>query len=122
MGAKRPMIAKLVLAFIFAALPFQYCVGAQPTVSLNDVEEIEQVVALPAGAHPVSDYSRYYDNEMIGGRVFIRGVFVLEGPSRAGRHLSESAMPPTDGGCWVVTIFFDLKNRRVAGVYCNGLG
>ena len=112
----------LVVMLVAAAVtPAFVNAGPNQTVSAVDVADLEQSVTLPKGAHRLADYARYYTAESLHHRRVLRGYFVLKGPDTPGSYLRESPVIVADGGCSVVTVYFDLKTRRVAGAVCNGL-
>jgi hypothetical protein len=90
-------------------------------VNLADIDVLERTLQLPKGAYPLNDYARYYTAETVSHRAMVRGYFLWHGPEAAGRYLRASSVTVADGGCSVVTVYFDVETRHVAGAYCNGL-
>lgn len=85
--------------------------------------EIESQVAMPKGAGPLKDYSRFYAEAPAGKIV---GLYIRGGsgdlPAGARRWVRFDALPGIDdGGCSVVNIVFDLATRKVEKAFCNGL-
>lgn len=84
------------------------------------MNEVEQKLALPAGAAPLSDYLRTYaylrDHTVIG-------IYVHRGlrKDRPGRSWVERQDLPriADGGCAVVTIFYDPSKGASPEALCN---
>jgi len=112
-----------LVATLSIGIAFQTAVAARDGhLRTADIDLIEQTVALPEGAHAVAGYARYYTAETVSRRPMIKGVFLWHGSEPAGRYLRRSSSDVADGGCDVVTVFFDLKTRRIAGAFCNGLG
>ena len=89
---------------------------------------MESRVKLPARAHRLSDYARYYTFDGSGQVVAIYTTFVDD----RNRHYdlaigqrrwveSERSLPGIeDGGCDVVTVTFDPAKNTVTNVSCNG--
>ena len=97
------------------------------------VAHFESLVKLPRGADSLARYDRYYAGVYISGRKVIEGVYVeierdfRSGPNpprpRPSVHIVTPKRLPmiADGGCSVVTVFYDVKTDKAAGADCNGL-
>jgi hypothetical protein len=88
----------------------------QDNTALLDV--IESTARLPDGASPLNEYDRFYT--VMGDKTFI-GIYVHRdetGPTQR-RWVSQEEMPRIrDGGCSVVTIFFNASTRH-SNAMCN---
>ena len=87
--------------------------------TLAQVTSLEAKLQLPAGARPIAEYARYYKGVVIQGRRLIEG-YLLQGHGAPGIYLKPFADEIDDGGCSVITVYFDVSADRVAGVSCNG--
>lgn len=108
------------------------------------MDRIERDVRLPTGAHPLSDYARYYAFEnggvhavyimswdstplpgdaCVNSRSHDYNCQILLDPLKAGerRWLAESRDLPieTEGGCGVVELHFEVDKGRVTNVACH---
>lgn len=96
----------------------------QPTPAM--VRDLELKVRLPATAEPLSTYARYYTGESISGRRVLKGYYLAggvgngRGLAKPGIYLRPSEVLVDDGGCDVITVFYDPQTKTIAGVYCNG--
>jgi len=92
--------------------------------SASAIAALEGQLKLPKGAWPLSGYDRYYTGTWVSGRRMIKGVLYIEHANQHGkvRIVTEQELPVImDGGCSVVTVFFDVATNRVAGTFCNGI-
>ena len=113
---------KAIFAVVLAlAVPLHANAVPLNSAKTADVDSLERTVKLPPGSYPIDAYARYYTVESISHRRMVLGYFVFGGPEPAGRYLHGSPVSISDGGCSVVTVYFDLKTQKVAGVSCNGL-
>jgi hypothetical protein len=94
----------------------------------DDIVAVEARLRLPRKALKLKDYARYYTGEFHHGRRMLKGYFVgifLGDDPKKGDHAGSYLKPPpfavADGGCLVVTVYYDVAARRFAGVFCNGL-
>lgn len=102
-----------------------------PTYSANDnkvpmsksfVETVEGNLNLPSGAHSLDSYTRYYAEEVVGGRRMLVGIFVYKDGEPGIRIVEPSALPRVlDGGCRVVNLRYDIERRKLSGLFCNGV-
>ncbi len=113
----------------------------------DTIAYFEPLITMPRGAQPLEAYDRYYAMERINDRNIVRGVFLVRssfgGVDRAGMtQLAEGSniyrgapndLPTiADGGCGVITIFFDTvssqflqietdpRDHLTASAVCNG--
>lgn len=91
-----------------------------PTIDL--VEKVEAELKMPAGTK-LSSYARYYYGQISQGRRVLIGEFVL-GSDAPGVHIvtSEKAPEILDGGCSLIDLKYDVENRVVVDISCNGVG
>lgn len=87
-----------------------------PTPSDQIMNRIEAQVRMPARAHPLNSYRRYYYRD---GPVII-GLYLSS--TTPGREwiTKEDRRWVLDGGCGVVTVTFSPKTNNVISVDCNG--
>ena len=84
------------------------------------MEKIERAVTLPRGAEPLSHYVRRYaylgDQTIIG--VYISRDIDKNGPARS--WVGAKQLPHiSDGGCGVVTVFYDPSKNLRPDAMCN---
>jgi hypothetical protein len=114
-------------------------------VDLDTIGYLEPRITMPVGARPIEDYDRYYAMDRIDDRNIVRGIFLLRssfgGIDRPGteavapgiyRGASTLDLPMiADGGCSVVSFFFDAESLQfvqiattedgaTAPAVCNG--
>ena len=77
---------------------------------------------LPKGTQPLAAYARYYSGVIIQGHRLVEGYYLARLGGPPGIYLKPFDGGIADGGCDVVTVFFDPKAGRMAGAFCNGLG
>jgi hypothetical protein len=87
--------------------------------TLADVAAVEAKIELPKGAEPIAAYARYYSGVVVSGHRLVKGYY-LRGFGRPGVYLKPYPDEIDDGGCSVVTVYFDLTADRTAGAFCNG--
>jgi|JI10StandDraft_1071094.scaffolds.fasta_scaffold11203_6 hypothetical protein len=123
------------------ALPAQPDAGpAEPSVaeahgvSVRFVQAIEQQVVMPPGAQPLHEYNRFYVRRQLSDRDVVQGRFLLRRPyypQRSGFALegipnayatTEQSLPIVmDGGCTVVTVFFDVATMTLLPLAQEGM-
>ncbi len=89
-----------------------------------DVVRLERQV-MPPGGYRLDSYDRAYSGTYVSGRKVIEGRWVEVERGRKPRVdvVSYEKLPDiADGGCSVVTVYYDLATAKIAGVRCNGLG
>ena len=90
-------------------------------VTAAEVDAIEARIKMPAGTSPLASYGRYYSYVTIDGHRLIEGYLVAEPFSRPGRYLNSEGPGIEDGGCSVITVYYDPERQHVAGTFCNGV-
>src|SRR5216683_1484350 len=118
---------KLILVFVAALFP-PLAQAASSRSWLPDrgtIDEIEAAIAMPAGAHPVAAYLRFYTGDRKDGRPVVLGTFVLrdllQRPAAPINIVKKADMPIIlDGGCAVVNLEFDTQRKQVVSISCNG--
>lgn len=123
--------------------------SAQNSVSEASIRTIESQIVMPRGARTLELYNRYYALDQLNGREVVVGVFLLRssfGETVRQGAVTVAAIPNVftalpqqlpliaDGGCSVVTVYFDLTTQRLLPILlegvdaepelgaCNGLG
>lgn len=96
-------------------------------VTLETIATIEAQAQMPRGAEALEAYDRYYAVQRSEGRDVVRGVFLLRSLfgdiDRAGmtavrdrpnvyRGAAEDIPIVADGGCAVVTMYFDIQSNH----------
>ena len=128
------MTAVLVaVTLALATLPRAF---AQNSASEVTIRAIEYQVVMPRRAWSLDLYDRYYAPDNVDGREIIVGVFLLRssfgGRARDGAApastianaftTSRSQLPTIlDGGCSVVTVYFDVATQRLLPVHLEGV-
>ncbi len=97
------------------------------TVTLETIATMEARAQMPRGAEALQAYDRYYAPQRIEDRNVVRGVFLLRSSfgdiDRAGmtavpdrpnvyRGAVEDIPVVADGGCAVVTMYFDIESNH----------
>lgn len=100
--------------------------AAEP-VALETIATMEAQAQMPRGAEAIEAYDRYYAAHRIDDRTVVRGVFLLRSSfgdiDRAGmtavpdmpnvyRGAAEDIPVVADGGCAVVTMYFDPQSNH----------
>lgn len=88
---------------------------------MADVAALERVVQLPRGAKSIGAYARYYTLSYEDGRSILVGYYLLDAPDPPGLYIRATPFQMMDGGCSVVTVRFDLTEKRATGASCNGV-
>jgi hypothetical protein len=137
-----------------AATALAACASIEPqpssaTVLFEDtIGHLEGRVVMPDEAQPLAAYDRYYANDRVGDREVIRGVYLLHSSfgdvardgmapvaHRAGVFRGNVEYLPVvaDGGCALISVYFDIKlydflmlheegsNQLPSPATCNGL-
>lgn len=81
------------------------------------MNRIERQLFLPAGAKPLSSYTRFYYD---AGPDVVAGTFVRGQEGRRWVNSPLDAPGIKDGGCDIVNDRFDRPSNRITAVYCNG--
>jgi len=107
-----------ILSLIAFASLFLVAAGDRETAIMDEVED---AVRLPQAAQPLESYVRKYtylgDGTVIG--VYVLATMGVDKPGRS--WVAQRDMPViADGGCSVVTVFYDQKTRRAPTSRCNG--
>ncbi|MBQ1559625.1 MULTISPECIES: hypothetical protein [Caulobacter] len=91
----------------------------------DQVVQLEAQVKPPRG-YRLDQYDRSYSGTFMSGRKIIEGRWVqvdLPGQKPKVEIVPYHQLPDiADGGCAVVTVYYDVATAKVAGVACNGLG
>jgi hypothetical protein len=95
----------------------------EATVKLPDLGQSTQY---PHGHIPApSEFARYYIGSISNGHHVLSAEFVLaDGRSKPGIFVVDTLrrFRIADGGCGVVHIEYDVEDRRVESLKCNGFG
>lgn len=109
---------------------------AQNAVSEASVQAIEAQIVMPGGAESLELYDRYYAFDELQGLEVVKGVFLLRrafGAPRRGGVAAVAGVPNAftmsgrqlpviaDGGCSVVTIYFDISTERLVSISLEGV-
>lgn len=90
-------------------------------VTAAEVDAIEIRIKMPAGASPLASYGRYYTYVVMDGHRLIEGYLVAKPFARPGRYLNSAGPGIDDGGCSVITVYYDPERQHIAGTFCNGV-
>ena len=110
--------AVFAVTFLLAGLA-----GAGELPDSQLINEVEAALKMPRGARPLIAYVRYYTVETRDGRREVRGVFLLEPADKPGLHdIDDGGLPMVqDGGCDVVNVRYAIDEKKILGVWCNGV-
>ncbi|MGH7024406.1 MAG: hypothetical protein ACREEB_12575 [Caulobacteraceae bacterium] len=120
----------LVIALGVSLLGGRHPGAAVP--SLDDIDFIERKVNLPSDAPgPLSSYERYYAWTIDNGKKYIYAEYIYikllgpKAPDVGSRHIhavAEDDIPAvSNGGCGVITFYFDPRGDRTPSLYCNAM-
>jgi hypothetical protein len=84
------------------------------------IAQVESQLKMPAGT-TLNGYTRYYYGIMKKANRILVGVFV-HGDKHPGVEITSEAKAPKllDGGCDVVNLTYDIDQKRVVAIFCNG--
>ena len=111
---------------------------AAPAVVVTDeaIRTIEARIEMPPDARPLDEYDRYYSGVRLSGREGVQGVLLLrrafgdinrdamtavDGMANVYRGDADSLPLVSDGGCSVVTLYFDLASQQFVELHREGL-
>ena len=81
----------------------------------------EHWLRMPAGTR-LDDYSRYYYGSIENGRRLLIGTFIRDGEHRGVQITTEDKAPHVfDGGCYQVSLIYDVDAKQTVLIRCNGL-
>lgn len=93
------------------------------------VQHVEAMVRLPTGAKAMGAYVRFYTGVVDRGRKVIEGVYLVRRVV-ADMHrtvpgdvniVAANEMPfINDGGCYMITVYYDVATDTITTVGCNG--
>lgn len=116
-----------VLGILFAVSPLIPCASKanakkcdwQPSLSL--VKSIESSLKLPNGLS-LQSYERFYAGKKVNGHAVIDGKF-LKSNQPGIKIVGEDKLPRVlDRGCSVVNFEYDVEQKKVVHLFCNGVG
>lgn len=91
----------------------------QPSLSL--IKSIESNLKLPNGLS-LRSYERFYAGRKVNGHVVVDGKF-LKSDQPSIKIVDDDELPRIlDGGCSVVTLEYDVEQKKVVHLFCNGVG
>ena len=90
--------------------------------SYKQIENIEKNITMPKGALKLSEYTRYYSGQSTKTEKFIIGRFILKGKNDMGIHIVPQLELPKvlDGGCKIINFKFNVENKKIVSIFCNG--
>jgi hypothetical protein len=95
--------------------------------NLDDVASVEATIRMPAGSSSLKKYIRYYAGTVAKGHRVLLGHFEL-GPTANGADgevrlvRSKKDLPVVyDGGCSIISFRYDMTEKRVLNLSCNGV-
>lgn len=89
-------------------------------VTEAEADAIEARVSMPDGGQPLAAYARYYTYVTLGGHELIEAYFVAGFGGPPGRYLNKEGPLVDDGGCSIITLYYDPQSGHIAGLSCNG--
>jgi hypothetical protein len=99
------------------------------TPTMAQVQRIESKVHMPDGAQAITAYLRFYAGVVDKGRQVIEGVYLARGVVRDMQidHERDVQISPEkdipfidDGGCLMVTVYYDVASDTITHAACNG--
>lgn len=119
-----------VFAFALGVLACTTQEALVTEVDLDTIGYLQPRITMPVGARPIEDYDRYYAMDRIDDRNIVRGIFLLRSSFDRGASTLDLPMI-ADGGCSVVSFFFDAESLQfvqiattedgaTAPAVCNG--
>jgi hypothetical protein len=102
------------------------------TPNPEQIARLERGLVLPDGAHPLTDYARYYWGTTVNGVPMIQGQLIWGDEIRRGVLLADKkadhivhivkgpVLTPTDMGCNLVYVSFDLQQKKATAM-CDGV-
>jgi hypothetical protein len=91
------------------------------TPSPTIIAQLEANLTMPKDASPLQSYVRYFAGEVVGGRDIVVGIFVYDPEHAEIRVVGTNQMPKIlDGGCDVIHLTYDVDQRKVLSLSCNG--
>jgi hypothetical protein len=128
------LAAMLVLAVTVAAS--SSAKDLPSIITAPTVRSIESQIVMPRDARPLANYDRYYMLQWIGRDEFVVGRFLERLPHRRRERAGTLPVPGilgaftvardgrlpdiADGGCTVVTIYFEVSTWKVMPVQYMG--
>ena len=100
------------MRIILFAMVISACAPSRPDKLIN---EIEAAVEMPAGAHPIYQYRRYYtENERV-----LAGIYIFNRKPGREWRTSQNSVITIHGGCDVVNVAYSKRDQRIAFIECN---
>ena|SRR5579863_2923692 len=87
----------------------------------GQIARLEHNLVMPSGAHPLTDYARYYWGTTVKSVRIIRGALVLG--QVIGVHIMKGPVlqSATDQGCSWIYVAFDPRQKTPTAM-CDGVG
>lgn len=92
----------------------------QYLLTRSDICRIESEIKDLPGKNKLSEYSRVYAGRMEDGRYIVTGVLMRSRDSTVEIVPHEELPLVFDGGCDVITVKYDLQEKIVLSIRCNG--
>lgn len=101
----------------------QAAVSADWLPTADMIAKLEATVRMPKGAGALSAYDRYYTGLVQQGRRVVEAVYVSASAGRGQSHIVPGDKMPgiADGGCSVVSLYYDVQAGTVGEPVCNGV-
>ena len=124
------MIQYALMMMVQAAASPTFANNRVPDVAL--VSNLEKSIVMPKGAGQLASYNRSYTEAYINGKDTIIGQMIDHGmaemiaksqhkpaPPPVRRALMNEIMPAFDGGCGILTVFYEVGANGAPKVVCN---
>jgi hypothetical protein len=128
MTSRNPKEMRITLALLMLFRCSLACSAPMDTLSREWtpgaplIAQVESQLRMPAGA-TLNGYTRYYYGTMNKAHRILVGVFVRE-DKHPGIEITSKAKAKApkmlDGGCGVVNLTYDIDQKRVVAIFCNG--
>jgi hypothetical protein len=103
------------MRIILFTMVISACAPSRPDKFMDD---IEAAVEMPAGAHPISQYRRYYtENERV-----VAGTYIFDKKPGREWRTSKNSVITFHGGCNVVNVTYSKLDQKITFIECNDTG
>ena len=99
------------------------------TPTMAQVQHVESIVHMPGDAQAITAYQRFYAGVVDNGRKIIEGIYLARGVTKDmqidhSRDVqivdANSIQFIMDGGCLMVTVYYDVASDAITTARCNG--
>ena len=126
-------VAILMLSFVAAMQPAEQNMTDNRVPDATLVARAEAAAVMPNGAGPIASYARTYTQARVDGKDMLFGQFIdrrfmeefardhhQASPPPIRRVLFDDMIPAFDGGCAILTLFYEIEANAPPRIVCNG--